>query len=368
MFEATDNESPIEHATLNCHEEDVDDPEPGSNEAILASVVQELQELRSSTREQQIYRETSDAISVSKKQPVTLLDLIRDDSECNAFLGIRESLLDALTKCVHTYEKKNDLHCCSLKARIAMTLCKLRLNLTFICLSVLFQLHVRTCSRYFYHTLVSLAAVLRGGIQWPTKEETLNFMPTCFSDYKQTRVILDCTETPIEKPKCLHCRLLVYSHYKGRETIKFLIGISPAGLITYVSPAFGGRASDKAIFNYSNILDKVEPGIDAIMVDKGFMIDNECASAMIQLIRPPFQGKRKQFTETEAKETKKIAAARIHVERVIQRIKQFQILNGPVPWRTGRHMGMISNIICAIVNLSPPILSAQRFDSSGSSV
>ena len=85
----------------------------------------------------------------------------------------------------------------------------------------------------------------------------------------------------------------MYSHYKGGETIKFLIGISPSGLIIYLSEPFGSRALDKAIFNQSNILDILEPTRDAIMVDKGFSIEEECAAARIQLIIPPKLGKSK---------------------------------------------------------------------------
>lgn len=334
-----------------------------SDSDILDAVTKELRELRSGQEEhEKLFQRTSEHLrSLQKEKSCDLLHLIRNDDELNAFCGIRTALLDSLTECVKSHEGENKRNACSVKSRVAMTLCKLRLNLSFICLSVLFRLNARTCSRYVHFTIVSLAAVLRGGIQWPSKEETLSHMPKCFKSYSNTRIVLDCTEVPIERPKCLHCRLLTYSHYKGRQTIKFLIGISPAGWITYLSLPFGGRASDKAIFAYSDILEKLESGLDAIMVDKGFMIEDECASSFIQLIRPPFKGKRKQFSPAEVDETKKIAAARIHVERAIQRIKIFQVLSGPVPWRTVPYMGMIMNIIGAIVNLTSPILSNERF-------
>jgi len=50
-------------------------------------------------------------------------------------------------------------------------------------------------------------------------------LPSCFTNYKETRVILDCFETTIEKPKCLNCRIRTYSHYKGNNTIKMMGGI-----------------------------------------------------------------------------------------------------------------------------------------------
>ena len=37
-----------------------------------------------------------------------------------------------------------------------------------------------------------------------------------------------------------------YSHYKGGNTMKVVIGVSPAGLITRVSDPRAGRSSDKS--------------------------------------------------------------------------------------------------------------------------
>ena len=86
---------------------------------------------------------------------------------------------------------------------------------------------------------------------------------------------------------CLKCWLRLYSHYKGTQAIKLLITVSPAGQITVISSVFGDRASDKTIFNQNKILENLKPGIDALMVDKGFKIHKECAYHNIKLLRPP---------------------------------------------------------------------------------
>lgn len=111
-------------------------------------------------------------------------------------------------------------------------------------------------------------------------------MPKCFEKYRNVFIVLDCTEVPVEKPKCLNCRLRLYSHYKGCETIKWLVGVAPCGAVIYLSEAYGGRASDKAIFNQSGLLNKLEPTRDAIMVDKGFDIEVESHQNYIKLIIP----------------------------------------------------------------------------------
>ena len=117
-------------------------------------------------------------------------------------------------------------------------------------------------------------------------------MPQCFKNFKKTFIVLDCTEIAAERPNCLRYRLRMYSHYKGKETVKVLIGISPSGLIIFISKPYGERASDKTIFNQSKILQKLVPFRDAIMVDKGFAIEEECALNHIQLFIPPKLGKK----------------------------------------------------------------------------
>lgn len=58
-------------------------------------------------------------------------------------------------------------------------------------------------------------------------------------------VIIDCFEIFIEKPFSLETASRTWSNYKHHHTIKFLIGISPQGVIMFISNAYGGRASDK---------------------------------------------------------------------------------------------------------------------------
>lgn len=168
-----------------------------------------------------------------------------------------------------------------------------------------------------------LSDLLKVFIRLPEKDEVAGNLPKCFKNYSNCIMVLDCT---VQKSRCLKCRLRSYSFYKKDHTIKFLIGVAPSGLITFVSKAYGGRASDKAIFNNENVISKLIPGRDALMVDRGFLIDKECEDNYIRLIRPPFLGRgRSQFTKEEAEITADIARARVHIERKIQRLKLFAI-------------------------------------------
>ncbi|KAJ1519144.1 hypothetical protein ONE63_011251 [Megalurothrips usitatus] len=131
-------------------------------------------------------------------------------------------------------------------------------------------------------------------------------------------------------------------------------------MITFLSPIFGGRASDKKIVSDSKVLDKCDYG-DGVMVDKGFRIDQECLVRNLRLIRPPFVKKQKPLTKAEALQCVDIAAARVHVERAIKQLRDFDILNEQVSGHLVPYMNSILTVCGALANLMNPILSAERF-------
>ena len=81
----------------------------------------------------------------------------------------------------------------------------------------------------------------------------------------------------------------------------------------------------------------------------------------IKLIRPPFLRKKKQFSEKEAIENRDIACARVHIERMKQRIKQFEILNHKFPWHLINYIDDIFLVCCGLANLGTPILADDKF-------
>ena len=176
-----------------------------------------------------------------------------------------------------------------------------------------------------------------------------------------TRAVLDCAEIPVQISKCLNCSVRTYSHYKGRHTLKFLLAVAPDGMIVFVSVLYGGRALDKFTVNNCKIIDLFEAG-DAIMVDKGFEIADECTNCNLKLHRPPYYSAlRKQFPADKVDLCRTIARACVHVERTIQRIRIFKIFHGQLPWSLIDYGDKMLTVACALVNLSPPILDRKRF-------
>jgi hypothetical protein len=86
---------------------------------------------------------------------------------------------------------------------------------------------------------------------------------------------------------------------------KFLVGISPSGAFTYISKAWGGRASDKQITLADGLLDKLDHG-DMVMSDRGFLIEEELAVRGVTLAIPAFTKGKKQFSRKDVEKSRQM--------------------------------------------------------------
>ena len=81
---------------------------------------------------------------------------------------------------------------------------------------------------------------------WSSRDVVDEHFPANFQQmFPSTRVILDATEVPVQRPKHCNAQRVVLSTYKNTGTLKTMICITPRGQVSYVSASYGGSASDR---------------------------------------------------------------------------------------------------------------------------
>ena len=170
-----------------------------------------------------------------------------------------------------------------------ITLIKLRLNLSLQDLSYRFNVSPPTISRILLKWLTILDTRLQPLIMWPERENLRRTMSECFraSFGDKVAVVVDCFEVFIERPSNLLARACTWSAYKHHNTVKLLISITPQGVVSYISDAWGGRVSDKYLTEHCCILNNILPG-DIVLADRGFDISDFVAMQQAKLHLPAF--------------------------------------------------------------------------------
>lgn len=245
---------------------------------------------------------------------------------------------------------------------ILIVLKKIRLNDSFAILALHFGMSVSNISRIFSKTVPILAQLLEQLIYWPESKKVRLHLPIPFrARYKSVVSIIDCLEIQIEKPSNAVHQALTWSQYKGCNTLKYLISCTPDGLVSYISCGYGGRATDIVIVEDCGYLNHLQPG-STVMADRGFKnISTKLEQIGCGLVRPPSVSADVRSTKEEVKTSKQIAALRIHVERVIGRLREFKMLL-PHACIDHNHIPCIDNIVkiaCGIINMQDYIIKIQ---------
>lgn len=140
-----------------------------------------------------------------------------------------------------------------------ITLMRMRLNLPFCFFGHMLRVSQAIGTEVLNSTLDVMYQRLSRFIVWPGKEQIQISLPMCFratlNDYTS---IIECLETRIEKSQIRSAQTCL--QHKNHDTVKYLISVTPQGVVSFVSKGFGGQTSDKYLTERCGYLDKLSPG------------------------------------------------------------------------------------------------------------
>ena len=295
-----------------------------------------------------------------------LMDFEGDDEKVKTLTGIATfSILMATFNVVSKHLSRNSL--LSPFQQFFLTLLTLRMNLSHKFVSYMYGVHETTIARRFRHCIDKLYdCLVTPLILWPDREELRQTLPYIFRNnrFKNCVCIIDCFEIFLEKANNLLASAQSYSSYKSHCTLKYLIGVSPQGTVSFISYGWGGRTSDKHITENCGILDKLLPG-DLVLADRGFNCSESVNYYQATLQIPAFTRGKAQLDPVDLEDTRGLAAVRINVERVIGVVRQkYTILQGTLPITMtdvcdNSNVMIIDKIVkvcCALTNLAEQIV------------
>ncbi|KAL0829615.1 hypothetical protein ABMA28_003121 [Loxostege sticticalis] len=169
-------------------------------------------------------------------------------------------------------------------------------------------------SNIFFKNIPLIASVMRPFIVSLDRELIKKMLPMALRHkYHKVSCLIDCLEIEVQKPS-------------KPNTIKYLISCTPNSLVNYISYGYGGLITDTCIVETSDFSKCLQPNM-CVMVDRGFKhVEVYLRKMGVLLVRPPSVVSGAKLTKAEAKETKQIASLRIHIERVIRRLREFNML------------------------------------------
>ena len=127
----------------------------------------------------------------------------------------------------------------SVKNTLLVLLLKLKLGLKNRDIAYRMGISYTHISSILSRRLTILASACETLIRWPSREAVITNMSNCFrsasTTIRRTCLVVDCFELHTERPKALTPRAQMWSNYKSHSTVKFLVGISPMGSVSFLS-------------------------------------------------------------------------------------------------------------------------------------
>ncbi|KAG5283093.1 hypothetical protein AALO_G00038220 [Alosa alosa] len=235
--------------------------------------------------------------------------------------------------------------------QLLLTLMRLRLDLRNQDLAYRFGVKVATVTRTVHRIINIMSATLvPTAVFWPSRVELRKNLPAALTaTHPDCAVIIDCFRVSLERPidselnqqvpTTADGRILYTPRAYGANELKYLIGVAPQGVVTFVSRGSPGNVSDKCLAEGCGFLCKLLPG-DVVLASHDLDIAESVAARGAQLKVTGSSGvihgegfpemSRAPWTTTNTITPERLSVHR-HVEKVISMVKKrYAILTGPV--------------------------------------
>ncbi|XP_065303164.1 uncharacterized protein [Dermacentor albipictus] len=245
------------------------------------------------------------------------------------------------------------LHDISKADRLTLFLMKLKTGLSYGSLAALFGIHHTTVARCFLSILNALFDKTRSWIKWQHSADVLSKVPEYFKlHYPNCKIIIDCTEARVAQPAPVEIQDF-YTCSKGTFSAKFLFGVAPNGALTFVRSA-DDRGS--LLDEFTAVASSMDP-IDVLPHRPSAKSASLSQSHEILVKPPPSNGECSNSDRAAA--VYSVHGVHMYVDRMIHRLKFFNILNLPLSSDLQDKIDRIVHVICILANLQGSILKKQ---------
>ena len=195
----------------------------------------------------------------------------------------------------------------------------------------------------------------------PTWAQVVNGCPTSVHEQGmgEVAVIIDCTEFTGEQMWMKDAAHYLFSTYKQRPTIKFVVGITTSRSFCYDSDAYGGGMTDDAVVRRSGLLDVLKdqryPEGAEVLADRGWngLEIDPIKIGMFFATPPSSRGRLDDalFSREDAEFATETANVCIHVGRAIGELKEWKYLVQPVTWDGLDLIDTVVQLCAALTNM-----------------
>lgn len=263
------------------------------------------------------------------------------------------SIIQELEKRLHEILLRQEETLITVLDIVFIVLRKLKLNDPFPIIANDFGISTQVVSKLFRSVLPPMASVLREHIYWPSNESIEARLPAHFKiNYSEVKYVIDCFEVRIQLPRSdslnREDNLL---DYKNVEMLKYLVAVTPDGMISYISEGFTKHTVDQMATQVGNLIGRIPPGT-TVMAGSGFKeLASNLAAKNSKLINPCSGMDKGSATAPEVGESSRIASS--HVGRVISKLRKFAFLSlhSAVDSELIVHVDDVLVCACALINL-----------------